>query len=91
MARLISSPKPRRAPLPATPPPAPPAPAAPAAPAPVAVPGTTAASPSPDPDVEAERSLLHRSAGRAGTVLTSWRGVLTPGAYAPVRRRLLGE
>lgn len=89
MARLISSPKPRRAALPATPPPAPPVPAAPAAPTPVAVPTSTGAA--PDPDAEAERSLLRRSAGRAGTVLTSWRGVLTPGAYAPVRRRLLGE
>ncbi|MFC7334731.1 hypothetical protein [Rhodocista pekingensis] len=91
MARLISSPKPRRAALPATPPPAPPVPAAPAAPTPVAPTGTTSTGAAPDPDAEAERSLLRRSAGRAGTVLTSWRGVLTPGAYAPVRRRLLGE
>lgn len=89
MARLISSPKPRTAALPAKPPLAPAVPAAPVAPVPVAVPAS--AVPAPDPDAEAERSLLRRSAGRAGTVLTSWRGVLTPGAYAPVRRRLLGE
>ncbi|MFV3075130.1 hypothetical protein [Niveispirillum fermenti] len=82
MARLVSTPKPRAtatpavaAPLPAAPPVLPAA--APAA----AIPAATAG----------EQSLLRRATGRAGTVLTGWQGVLTPGTLAPTRKTLLGE
>lgn len=86
MSRLLAAPKPRPtaitpAPTPAiAPPPAtgPLTPAPPAAPAP--------------PDLTApERDLLRRGSGRAGTVLTGWRGLLAPGALAPRRKNLLGE
>ena len=59
--------------------------------------------PEPDPDPEtlpdpAEEALEARRAaqerrqrGRAGTVLTSWRGVLTERPDLPKRKTLLGE
>ncbi|WP_119679686.1 hypothetical protein [Indioceanicola profundi] len=88
MARIISSPKPR-ATVPALTPPASAAPlvtgSPPAAPAPEASDPVEAAVAQ-----AAERSLLRRSLGRAGTVLTGWRGVLTPGSLAPRRKTLLG-
>lgn len=96
MARLFSSPKPRadlRATLPTTaPPPTVPLPPPPT-PLRVDLPGPDPAAPSPDQDpaLAAERNLLRRAGGRAGTVLTSWRGLLAPGIFAPRRRSLLGE
>lgn len=83
MARLVSTPKPRATgitPVTAPPPAATPALAAITAPAP-AIPSVTAG----------EQSLLRRATGRAGTVLTGWQGVLTPGTLAPARKTLLGE
>ncbi|WP_207762399.1 hypothetical protein [Niveispirillum lacus] len=85
LARLVSSPKPRTsavAPNSPTPSPAP----APLVSAVQAVTAGKAAAPT-----AGEQSLLRRSAGRAGTVLTGWRGVLAPGALAPTRKTLLGE
>lgn len=85
LARLVSAPKPRTAAVAAA---APSAVATPAVATPAAivpptstVTGTTAG----------EQSLLRRATGRAGTVLTGWRGVLAPGALAPARKTLLGE
>lgn len=85
LARLVSAPKPRAVAVaaPATTPAATPAAASPAA---AAVPAATANGPTPG-----EQSLLRRATGRAGTVLTGWRGVLSPGALAPTRKTLLGE
>lgn len=85
LARLVSSPKPR-------------AMASPAAATPVAVASPINIPAAPSSDLSAtpvptvgEQSLLRRAAGRAGTVLTGWRGVLAPGALAPARKTLLGE
>lgn len=87
MARLVSTPKPRAADAP--PPvtlPAPPSPLLPVAAA------TETGTAGQEASLTAgERSLLRRASGRAGTVLTGWRGVLTPGALAPSRKSLLGE
>ncbi|AUN31814.1 hypothetical protein C0V82_11320 [Niveispirillum cyanobacteriorum] len=85
MARLVSTPKPRAVAVAA---PATPAVTAPTAttPAAVATPANTATGPT-----AGEQSLLRRATGRAGTVLTGWRGVLAPGALAPARKTLLGE
>src|SRR5687768_14499209 len=103
MAKLFSSPK--LPALPAiqaapevTPPPA--APALPAEPEPTATAAVTttalteqlaATSTVPDSVKALELTLARRERGRTGTVLTSWRGVLEPGALAPVRKNLLGE
>ncbi|MFV3127613.1 hypothetical protein [Niveispirillum sp. KHB5.9] len=86
LARLVSSPKPRATA-------AAPAAAVPvAASVPAAAPASPAAVTSPDPlSTAGEQSLLRRTAGRAGTVLTGWRGVLAPGTLAPARKTLLGE
>jgi hypothetical protein len=84
LARLVSSPKPRA--VAATPAVATPAPALSPAPAAAAVATPAASGPTPG-----EQSLLRRASGRAGTVLTGWRGVLSPGALAPARKTLLGE
>lgn len=84
MSRRTASPKPRAAPVAATN--ALPVASVPAAPVPALPP-----APANDGLAPGERSLLRRAAGRAGTVLTGWRGVLAPGALAPTRKRLLGE
>ncbi|MFY8095566.1 MAG: hypothetical protein ACOVN0_18965 [Niveispirillum sp.] len=84
LARLVSSPKPRGTVVAASPAPLVTAPAA--SPAPPAVAGPAAPSPT-----AAEQNLLRRATGRAGTVLTGWRGVLAPGALTPARKTLLGE
>lgn len=81
LARLVSAPKPRVVSVAA--------PAAPPAPAPATV--TTAPIPAASGPTPGEQSLLRRATGRAGTVLTGWRGVLAPGALAPARKTLLGE
>lgn len=87
MARLVSAPKPRAAD-------APPPVTLPAPPAPL-LPASTASQPDMAGQeatlTAGERSLLRRTSGRAGTVLTGWRGILTPGALAPARKSLLGE
>lgn len=86
MARLVSTPKPRAATAPV------PAPVV-ATPAPTSLPVPVPAVVAPvtaDP-TPGEQSLLRRATGRAGTVLTSLRGVLTPGTLAPARKTLLGE
>lgn len=85
LARLVSSPKPAAAPaaMAANP-------IATAGPSPSAAPAVAVSAPV-DAVTSAEQSLLHRTAGRAGTVLTGWRGVLAPGALAPARKKLLGE
>lgn len=85
LARLVSAPKPRAVTVSAPAMPATTAPAA-ASPVAVAVPVATSAGPT-----AGEQSLLRRATGRAGTVLTGWRGVLAPGALAPARKTLLGE
>ncbi len=95
MARIFAPPKPRtvhvQVPSEAPPPPTPAAPLAP--PRPLTTPAVQLDPPPADldPNRAAERSLLRRSTGRAGTVLTSWRGLLAPGALAPRRKSLLGE
>lgn len=86
LARLVSSPKPRTAAatttsVAAAPVAAPVASTVPTVMASAALPSATAA----------EQNLLRRSTGRAGTVLTGWRGVLAPGVLAPARKTLLGE
>ncbi|MDQ2105948.1 hypothetical protein, partial [Azospirillum isscasi] len=68
-------------PAPAPPPSADPAPSAPA----------PAAEEEKDPAKAAEALIQRRSRGRAGTVQTSWRGVLDVSALVPLRKRLLGE
>ncbi|MBP7334927.1 MAG: hypothetical protein KBA48_03770 [Niveispirillum sp.] len=84
MARLVSSPKPRPTVVAASP--------APAATLSLANPAPAVATgPAAPASTAAEQSLLRRSTGRAGTVLTGWRGVLAPGALAPARKTLLGE
>lgn len=84
LARLVSSPKPRASAVTASPTPAVTIQATgPAQPA--------AISPTASGPTAAEQNLLRRSTGRAGTVLTGWRGVLAPGALAPARKTLLGE
>ena len=87
MARLVSAPKPRAADAPpAVPLPAPPTPLLPSA--------TATAEAAAEEGVAltaGERSLLRRAGGRAGTVLTGWRGILAPGTLAPTRKSLLGE
>lgn len=87
MSRLLAAPKPRS-------PAITPAPAPAAAPPPAG--GLLVPPPAPvtavAPDLTApERDLLRRGSGRAGTVLTGWRGLLAPGALAPRRKSLLGE
>lgn len=86
LARLVSSPKPRAATVAA----AAPATAMAASPLPP-VAAATLAPVAGVPATAAEQSLLRRATGRAGTVLTGWRGVLAPGALAPARKTLLGE
>ncbi|AWK87586.1 hypothetical protein [Azospirillum thermophilum] len=66
------------------PPPAPP-------PAPPGTGGATDPAASPDPAAVAERALERRSRSTAGTVLTSWRGILDLNALSPRRKSLLGE
>ncbi len=89
MARLVSAPKPRAADAPpAVPLPAPPTPLLPSA---TATAEAAAAVEEGAALTVGERSLLRRAGGRAGTVLTGWRGILTPGALAPSRKSLLGE
>lgn len=84
LARLASSPKPRPTVVAASP--------APAATLSLANPAPAVATgPAAPASTAAEQSLLRRSTGRAGTVLTGWRGVLAPGALAPARKTLLGE
>jgi hypothetical protein len=94
MARLISPPKPR---VPAQAPAVPPT----AVILTAATPATRPAMPSMNGNAgeaaidaatqaAAERNLLRRAAGRSGSVLTGWRGILAPGAFAPARKRLLG-
>lgn len=85
LARLVSAPKPRAVTVAAPTTMAATAPAA-ITPAAVAPPANSASGPTPG-----EQSLLRRATGRAGTVLTGWRGVLAPGALAPTRKTLLGE
>ena len=69
---------------PAAPPATAPAAAAPAAPAPA-----TAAD---QPAAESERAaVLVRRRSLPETVLTSFRGVLSQGAWVPARKSLLGE
>lgn len=95
MARIFAPPKPRTAhvQIPSAPPPAPEPAAPPAPPRPLSAPAAPVdpLPPDQDPATAGERSLLRRAAGRAGTVLTSWRGLLAPGAFAPRRKNLLGE
>jgi hypothetical protein len=61
------------------------------APPPVAMP---AEPDKPDPEAQASetrvQNLLRRRRGRAGTVETSWRGVLEQSPAAPSRKNLLG-
>jgi len=45
----------------------------------------------PTPDAAAEAAQGQRARSRLGTIATSWRGVLDPGALMPVRKSLLGE
>lgn len=95
MARILAPPKPRTVyvQVPSEPPPAPdPAPPL-APPRPLTAPATDLEPPPADldPGRASERSLLRRATGRSGTVLTSWRGLLAPGAFAPRRKSLLGE
>ena len=65
------------------------------APQPTAAPSQPAAPASPDPETEASQarvqSLLRRRRGRAGTIETSWRGVLSQSAAVPTRKSLLGD
>jgi hypothetical protein len=100
MAKLFSPPKlpatpefqaaPETAAVPAETKPAATSPAAMATPAaPAEQPTATATT--PDAAKTLELNLARRERGRTGTVLTSWRGVLEPGALAPVRKNLLGE
>lgn len=86
MARIVSSGKSATTPAPVTLPTSP-APLQPAAPAP-ANPGPMGAETGP---TAAETSLLRRSAGRAGTIATGWRGLLLPSGLGPARKNLLGE
>ncbi|MBJ7414764.1 MAG: hypothetical protein JHC88_04745 [Niveispirillum sp.] len=85
LARLVSAPKPRGAAVAAAAPSVVATPAV-ATPATVVPPASTVTGPT-----AGEQSLLRRTTGRAGTVLTGWRGVLAPGALAPARKTLLGE
>jgi hypothetical protein len=103
MAKLFSPPKlpatpefqaaPETAAAPAETKPAATSPAATATPATPAAPAEqpTATTTTPDAAKTLELNLARRERGRTGTVLTSWRGVLEPGALAPVRKNLLGE
>lgn len=85
LARLVSSPKPAAAPAAAA--------IIPAAAGGASPPGTVAAmiTNTVETATPAEQNLLRRATGRAGTVLTGWRGVLAPGTLAPARKKLLGE
>lgn len=85
LARLVSSPKPRASAAPAS------AVVTTAAPAVAPVPAPAVTVPAAVTPTAGEQSLLRRATGRAGTVLTGWRGVLAPGALAPARKTLLGE
>lgn len=86
VARLVSSPKPRTSAAPAA------SPVAATMPAPASPVVTVIPDPLPAGlPTAGEQSLLRRAAGRAGTVLTGWRGVLAPGTLAPARKTLLGE
>ena len=85
MARLVSSPKPAAAPAATSV--VTPLSAGAAAPSTV----SPAFSTTPDAATPAEQNLLRRATGRAGTVLTGWRGILGPGSLAPARKKLLGE
>ncbi|MGQ3046061.1 MAG: hypothetical protein ACT6Q8_13640 [Niveispirillum sp.] len=84
LARLVSAPKPRNVSATAAAPAATPAVTTPATITAPTVSGATGPT-------AGEQSLLRRATGRAGTVLTGWRGVLAPGALAPTRKTLLGE
>lgn len=87
LARLVSSPKPATRAATATA-----AAPLPAAAAPPLAPASLVTAPLPAEGVTAaEQNLLRRATGRAGTVLTGWRGVLAPGTLAPARKTLLGE
>lgn len=94
MAKIFQHPSPRYEETPPPPTPAPtsaPAPA-PAPPPVVAVSRVPTPTPSePSPEQAAEPAYTRRDRGLVGTVATSWRGVLLPGAAAPPRKRLLGE
>lgn len=86
LARLVSSPKPRTGAVPTA------SVAVASAPVPaVSTVPAMATTSTVSPPTAAEQSLLRRSTGRAGTILTGWRGVLAPGALAPARKTLLGE
>ncbi len=89
MSGLFSSPK-----APPPPPAAPPAPVVPAPEVAAAVPGDAAGSAADlaaDPAALRIAFLRQRERGRAGTVATSWRGILAPGSDLPRRKQLLGE
>lgn len=43
------------------------------------------------PEKEREKSLLSRSRSRLGTILTGFRGILTPSETQSQRKTLLGE
>lgn len=58
-------------------------------------PAEPAEEPKEDPEKTADdqraENILNRHRGRAGTVATSFRGVLSDSAFAPTRKTLLGE
>jgi hypothetical protein len=87
MARLVSSGKSAGTPAPVTLPTSP-APLQPATPLATNQPPTAGQATEP---TAAETSLLRRSAGRAGTIATGWRGILLPSGLGPTRKNLLGE
>ncbi len=72
-------------------------PAATPAPGLPATPSQAAEIPAPAPDPETEtakarvQSLLERNRSRLGTILTGFRGILSPSDAAPQRKTLLGE
>lgn len=51
----------------------------------------TTSDPAEDPVATAIAVMQRRERGLGGTVLTSWRGLLTPSDQLPRRRQLLGE
>jgi len=58
--------------------------------------GGGATDPLPTPtaggdDEDVISNLVRRNRGRLGTVLTSFRGILTPNDLTPYRKTLLGE
>ena len=51
-------------------------------------------TPKTDDEIQAEareQNLLRRTRGRLGTILTGFRGILSPASAAPARKSLLGE